>query len=248
MNLPQEIVETLIDQFAGDPDGLRSCSCISRRWRHRSQHHLFSRISISFSPHHHFKCWPAAWQSQAGDHIHSLRLDYGVGRSQWITQKNLTEICLTFPNTKSLTLVNPNLDLYGEFSFGPFKNSLRNLTSLSIENAESVYLEKLFNLICIFPTLDNLTINRVNARTQWACDPPAGTSPKFKGTLTVVNMYQAYCEPSVIRSLTRLPVAFAEVHFKKSCLKCESFAHGMNDLFYACRETVKKVEIGRAHV
>ena len=53
MSLPQEIVDTIIDEVTEEPKlvlrvtTLRTCSLVSRAWVHRSQHHLFSKIEFN---------------------------------------------------------------------------------------------------------------------------------------------------------------------------------------------------------
>ncbi|THU81705.1 hypothetical protein K435DRAFT_603998, partial [Dendrothele bispora CBS 962.96] len=43
-DLPQELIDTLIDQVQDCPHTLRSCSLVARLWLPRSRVHLFKRI------------------------------------------------------------------------------------------------------------------------------------------------------------------------------------------------------------
>ncbi|THU80249.1 hypothetical protein K435DRAFT_689453, partial [Dendrothele bispora CBS 962.96] len=45
-NLPQEIVETVIDHCSDFRSTLLSCALVSKKWLPRSQYHLFREIRV----------------------------------------------------------------------------------------------------------------------------------------------------------------------------------------------------------
>lgn len=46
-HMPQEILEAIIDELAGDRTSLMACCLVGRRWIWRSRHHLFRWIRFS---------------------------------------------------------------------------------------------------------------------------------------------------------------------------------------------------------
>ncbi|KAF9651966.1 hypothetical protein BDM02DRAFT_322138 [Thelephora ganbajun] len=46
MDLPQELIDTIIDNLRNNPASLRACSLVAQSWTSRSQRHLFSAVVI----------------------------------------------------------------------------------------------------------------------------------------------------------------------------------------------------------
>ncbi|KAJ7615970.1 hypothetical protein FB45DRAFT_1035141 [Roridomyces roridus] len=46
LNIPQEILDSIIDKLCDDKDALKACSCVSRQWLPRSRYYQFMSISL----------------------------------------------------------------------------------------------------------------------------------------------------------------------------------------------------------
>lgn len=159
---------------------------------------------------------------------------------RWITTSIFLTIFQASPNVESLTLVHPDLTPSSELRLRSLEHAQRNLTSLSIEYAKSVDPEALLQLLCTLPKLDNLKLSgiRMGGVLNPGAIPPV--APEFKGKLTLLNT-ETDGERSAIAFLnTHLPMAFVEVHLDVD-FTCPRYVQRVNDLFAACKKTVKRV-------
>lgn len=121
MNLPQELIDYIIDFFADDRLALKDICLVSKAWLYRPQHHLLKKITITtrdssallqFS-----NCLIASPSSQNryhsfGHHVHKLTVEKGRLRNfahVFLDVQDILGILYKLPNLKAFTLRNVHL-------------------------------------------------------------------------------------------------------------------------------------------
>lgn len=233
--LPQEIINKIIDEHAEDTKSLRSCSLVVTRWNDRSRHHLFANLNITQDSLPQLQSL-----KQIKDHVRSLCLIQD--EEIWITWRNLEEISNFFPRAESLTLRSTQkLTLLEVCQPAGFSNHFsRNLSSLTIEGSMSSDSFCLF--IRLFPRLDNLELYGLCTtwKTLESSQISAIQKPTFRGTLTLYNLgcqYHPVTRPIVDHLL---PMTFKDLR-----LDCCWFdtPESLEALLSKCQDTLKAIEV-----
>lgn len=236
--LPTEIVEHIIDMLFGDTETLLSCSVISTSWTHRCRYHLFAELKLySLSD---LCFWFSTGMGPSSHHVRSLDLAQN-NKFKWITPKTLSVLPHNFDsfhNVQSLSLAGLDLTLFDENSlthfFGHFSD---HLTSLSVEGS-IVHPAALLFFICMFPKLDHLKLDHLAVGMATVPFRNPTVTPSFRGKLTLTNIKSG--GTSMIAFLADLPIAFEDVCVENCRFETPK---PLNDLFAACRETMKKVKV-----
>ena len=247
--LPPEIVDKVIDNLTEDETSLRSCSAISTLWFGRSRYHLFRSLKLGTLE--DLKIWfrtdseKLEPRLRSTDYVHSLYLtDTDMGPPLFTPDvvAGLTTDLPSFPYVESLTL--DCLDLIsfdGKSLSHLFGRCSSNLTSLNITNSK-IQLAQLLFLVCTFPKLENLKLDRIETTVFSAPfeAPSPTTNPTFGGKLALLNLKirASAIVHLLVNSLS--PMAFTDV----SVENCDFGApDSLNDLFIACQEKVKRIKL-----
>ena len=101
-DVPQEIVDLIIDNLQDDPLALRACTLTAHNWVHRSRRHLHSRVRIGeyYINLNRYSCPQTASYVRELD-LYMVRTTRGRQRT---TTDRLWEMVERFPNLKSLII------------------------------------------------------------------------------------------------------------------------------------------------
>ena len=242
--LPQEIVEEIIDNLTGDKKSLFSCSVVSTSWVDRCRHHLFA--DVKFHSLLELRLWLHAGFIRYGQHVRYLDLSQPPERA-WITPDTLSitlDSFTSFRNVESLVFTNLDLSLFNESSLARFFGHMGRLTSLSIE-VSTVIPGQLGFFVCMFPRLDDLKLDGLIARNKKSSFTKPSITPRFRGKLTLLNLTSD--GTSIIAPFIdpQIPMAFKEVHVE-SCRF--DTPRSLKDVFVACQEKVKVVKVSKIYL
>lgn len=223
----------------GDTKSLLSCSVVSSGWVDRCRHHLFTDVRL-YSLSDLYR-WFRTGLGPLSHHVRSLNL--AQDEFKWIIPRALTSIpnnFTPFHNVRSLSLFGMDLTSFDEYSltrfFGCFSD---HLTSLNIEGL-TVHPHALLFFVCMFPKLDDLKLDYLTmGMTTIPFRTPAIT-PRFGGKLKLSNVKSN--GTFMISFLLDLPMAFEDVCVENCRFETPK---PLNDLFVACRGTMKKINVSK---
>lgn len=164
--LPQELIDTIIDELKNDAASLHACSLVSKPWVHRSRKHLFESVHL---PTCLLRKWleriPAGPVSPLGPHHHvrSLSLQPTAASSPFCIPESFVDHLSSFTQISNLVITS---SVWGEWTdafsdsflvanyFGGFGQALRSL------ELTRVYLDMaaLKALLDVFVRLERLLI------------------------------------------------------------------------------------------
>ena len=240
MQLPQELVEDIVDRLSDDRPTLEICSLVATTWLPRSKAHIFNRVFLNSD---NAKKWCSAVRPGPDGPSHLVRtlsLQQAQGY-RWLGTKILDEISDHFSSFRRVENLSITwLDL-GDFEPGSltrhfvhFGSSLRSLR-LSYICADS---SALIAFIRLFPNLEDLLIH-----TPDLCDdsPPSHVSrpsPPFHGSLNLLS-FDSSSSPFVSH-LAGLDLRFSSI----SAFNCD-FSSGLplNDLLGASSSSLHSLEL-----
>ena len=193
MQLPQELVEDIVDRLSGDRPMLETCSLVATTWLPRSRHHLFNGVSLNSKT---VKKWCSAIRpgpDGPSNLIHTLSLYQAPGH-RWLGTGSLDVISNHFSSFRRVEDLSITwLDL-GDFEPGSltrhfvhFGSSLRSLR-LSYLCAD---FSALITFLQFFPNLQNILIHTPDLRDD---GPPLRISrmdPPFHGFLNLLSFDSA---------------------------------------------------------
>ena len=243
LNLPPELLDHVVDLLHNNEHALRNCCLVSKSWIPRTRKHLFADISLdakglrswkeafpdpSESPACHAKtlsvdCFKvvATTDAETGGWIrafcHVVHLE--VGGSRW-----------TDPYERPESLV-------------PFHRSPPTTGSL-ITKTHILSSSQIFDLILLFPLLEDLTVSTHGALTD--SDGPDGlpttdhpSTPPMTGSLRFIQEKEGM---SLARRLLSLP---GGIHFRKLTLRlsCEEDLVLAGALVAQCSQTLESLDI-----
>ena len=187
--IAQELIDKFIDEFHDDVRALRSCSLVSKRWVYRSQHHIFSRITISSQQ--SFEQWckniPLA-SCPVSIHTRTLSILQPT-RAQWLTPLLLSPATAhfgAFNNVKTLAL--SGITTRGLQDAQLLADCFRRLGS-SVTSLKLLYWRappaSSINCICLFPHLDDLDIYCPDILAGLPTRKVCPLTPLFRGHLSL---------------------------------------------------------------
>ena len=177
-DVPQEIIDLIIDYLQDEPTTLKSCCLVSKAWIQRTRRYLF--VNIKFHPlGRRVGRWRITFPDPTGSPAHHTR-NLSICHPQLITAADVN----TLPTFCGVVRLNVDTDLWSDqrvslvplHGFSPVLRSLH-LTFTSLPNPE------ILNLICSFPILEDLALvsrSRRHSDVRW--NAPL-TSPKLTGSL-----------------------------------------------------------------
>ena len=240
MQLPQELVEDIVDCLSHDRPTLEACSLVAKTWLPRSRHHLFGSVSLNSES---AKKWCSAIRPGPNGPSHLVRtlsLQQSQGR-YWLGAESLDDISDHFSSFRRVEDLSVAwLDL-GDFEpgslarhFAHYGSSLRSLR-LSYICAD---FSALITLLRLFPNLKDLLIH-----TPDLCDdgPPlriSKTTPPYHGFLNLLS-FDSASSPFVLH-LPALGLQFSSI----SAFHCD-FSSGfpLNHLLETSSSSLRSLEL-----
>jgi hypothetical protein len=233
-DLPQEIIDTIIDMFAREEENLRSCSLVSTGWVYRSRHHLFVKVQLDHPS--HVELWFEHGLKEWHQCVRELSL---IPILCWTTRNTIEEILTSFCNVTTLRLLHLRPVNFIEFS--SFQGLSENLTSLIIAHSK-VDPETLPLFVSVFPKLEKLELSYITIEEATISSTSPIIALRFRGvsTLSQIKPHATCMTAPPVGVGAPLSMALREVCLKSCRLKKPE---SLKDLFVACNGTVKKIKV-----
>ena len=212
MDLPQEIVDEVIDNLVFDFGTLKSISLVRKSWTHRSRRRLFYFIQIESLS--RLEQWSTIISADPQGIASYPRVVTLVSNSRsWLEPANLARFYdhfRSFSRVERLTISGLEAAKFDATStvhyFGNFAATIR---SLELRTAVGTPAS-LFSFICAFPLVDDLAIKYPNAAAggggnQGEVTLPA-SAPSFKGELRLLDMFHE--SDPLVELLCARPLSF----------------------------------------
>ena len=209
MDLPQEIIDEIIDNLAFDLPTLKSTSLVRKSWTHRSRRRLFYHVQINSLS--HLEKWSLSIPSDPNgiaSYPRVILLSNDPPRF-WVEPTNLysfSDHFCSFSGVEQLVISGLEPTKFDVTStpryFGNFAATVRSLELRTAIGAPA----SLLSFICAFPLVDDLAIELFNDREdrEEVVHPLPG--PSFKGKLRLLDMF--YGSIAFVESLCALPLSF----------------------------------------
>ena len=212
MNLPQEIIDEVIDNLAFDFRTLKSTSLVRKSWTHRSRRRLFHFVPISSLD--RLEQWSTSISADPegiASYTRVILLSHDAPKS-WVDPTNLDifyDHFRSFSQVERLVISGLETTKFDAAStpryFGNFAATVR---SLELRTAVGVPAS-LLSFICVFPLVEDLAIEFPNATAggmnQGEVTPLAST-PSFNGTFRLLDMFHE--SDPLVELLCALPLSF----------------------------------------
>ena len=233
---PPEILNLIVDQLHGEPTALKACCTVSKSWVSRARAHLFA--DVEFSTTSPIELWMRAFPDPSNSPAHYAR-NLSVDVCSLLPTTS-TDARIRFRSFRQVTKLKVYVTWYqdDEFvSFAQLHSFSPVLKSLDLNYSSSPPSE-VINLICSFPSLEDLSLS------SWMVEKPKGgwtipsTSPRLTGELLLTMHGQA--RPDV-RQLLDLP---GGLHFSRISMSCpDKDAESTAVLVSMCSDTLESLRI-----
>ena len=229
-SFPPEIFDHITECLSGHSTALKACCLVSKSWVPRTRKYLFADIRFVGYRESTIQSWVEIFPDPSNSPARCTR-DLRIleplpqNESPWIRSFNRVEKLFV-----------------SAFNWGTSETSLVLLHGLS-PTLKSFHLfhcsiptPEIFNLVCSFPLLEDLTIRRRGAESDSDSDEwvAPSTSPKFTGTLHLIGQ---------IFSTALLLLALPDgLHFTRIVLQCCVEDAGLvTDLVSRCSDTLESL-------
>jgi hypothetical protein len=164
--LPQELIDSIIDELRNDICSLRTCSLVSKPWVYRSRKYLFATVRLpTCLLRKWLECIPADPTTPLGPHYHarSLSIEPATASAAFCIPKTFVDHLSSFTQVSKLAIASSRWEEWTDaFSdsglvakyFGGFGRSVRKL-ELTRVYLNMVALEALLD---VFPRLEQILI------------------------------------------------------------------------------------------
>ena len=242
--IAQELIDKFIDELHDDVQALQSCSLVSKRWVYRSQHHIFSRITIPSQQ--SFERWckniPLA---SCPVSIHTCTLSIlQPTHAQWLTPLLLSPATGhfgAFNNVKTLAL--SGITTRGLQDAQLLADCFRRLGS-SVTSLKFLYWRaspaSLINCICFFPHVDDLDIYLPDILAGLPVRKTYPSTPLFRGRLSLTFDHGRGGIDRFLRLLSQLPTRFREVHITANFIGGQTL---LLPFLESCSKSIKKLYV-----
>ena len=248
-DFPQEIIDTIIDEFALDQCGdardqvraIKQLSLVSSKWLHRSRMYLFH--ALEFTP-NSFSMWCRDVRPGVGGpsrHVAYIRYkpsSLGVGRGMGLLDGLARNPLHTsaFTNLRTLHLVDMSLQ---HTSCLTYFGGLTAVRELWLEDCQ-MDINQFVSFVRSFPNIEHLRLMRPQCAHEIRLQHP--DPPPLKGTL---EFHQPVVATSVniatfIDGLSLVPSYFSTIVFRERL----DIPEAVNKLLAASRRTLTKLTFG----
>lgn len=239
MQLPQELIEGIIDCLSDDCQMLETCSLVAARWLARSRHHLFSRISLNDRT---VKRWCSTFHAGPDGDSHLVRtltLHQARGH-RWLGTEFLDTISDHFSSFRCVeNLTITWLDL-GDFDPGSFNRHFGHCGT-SVRSLHLSYLSADYStfmgFLQLFPYLEDLLVHTPELNDDDPTPQISRTAPPIHGFLNLLS-FDSSSSPFVSH-LAGLDLRFSSI----SIFNCDfSSSFPLNNLLEASSSTLRSLE------
>ena len=242
MQIPQELIDRIIDCLSKDHPTLEACSLVATTWVERSRHHLFN--SISLTSEENAKRWCSAigpGPNGPSALVRELSLRQHLGH-RWLSTKFLDTIPDLLPSFQRAENLSIAWLYLSDFEPGSPGRHFAHHHWPSLRSLHLSYLSADFSALItylqLFPNLEDLLIH-----TPDLCDdnpPPriSRTAPLHHGTLTLLS-FDSISSPFVSH-IAGLDLQFSSI----SAYHCD-FLSGfpLDNLLEASSSSLRKLEL-----
>ena len=233
--LPPEILALIIDHLRDDQAALKACCLISKLWTPWARRYLFARVE--FSPTRPFGLWTRAFPEPDDSPAHHTR-SLSIRRLDVTTLVDpvVYHYIRAFDSIEILEVKHRRTDA-NPLSLAPLHGLSPSLKSLHL-SFTSLPLSEVFDLICSFPLLEDLSMTAISDNGTGGEDIPP-TSPSLTGSLYLEIVRGI---KPVIRRLCNLP---GGLHFSKiaTVCHCNEDIESTTDLVSRCSDTLESLDV-----
>ena len=198
-DLPLEILDLIVDYLCTEPDTLKMCCLVSKSWVSRTRRHLFTHVKFGSWSGPSFESWMELFSNLSTSPSHHTC--FLAFHSFPVIEVDTTGAPAC---TRSFRYIVESEVVMSEWNHQISLVPLRGL-SLTLKSLSLLYrllpLSEVLNLICSFPLLEDLTLNRFSLDGDTKGWVISSTSPKLTGTLVRTTMAFLSC----VRGLLGLP-------------------------------------------
>jgi len=175
--LPQEILDLIVDHLHDNTDSLESCCLVSKSWIHRVRKHLFAAVNLRIRG--RFERWKKTFPDPTNSPTHHART-LTIGDFNFATAADgcfISTFCgIVRLHVLIRELYHRRIPLAPLYGLSPVIRSLR-------VGAISCNLSEIFDLICSFPLLEDLSLfSSTHDIGDEGWNAPS-TSPRLTGAL-----------------------------------------------------------------
>ncbi|KAJ6466934.1 hypothetical protein C8R45DRAFT_1020519 [Mycena sanguinolenta] len=184
IELPQELVDTILDCLEGDLASLKACSLVSRGWVARSRSYLFESLSIQPENILVFRDLLRSPCSTFTPHVHNLSAKRQHEHQNDPCFNGIAPDLRLLENVRTLKMwlgvvVDSDRSKEDAFFRTGFPTAFPNVTHLVLTCYFASYQSSarpvpLIEMICLFPALRSLHIEKISGSVA---DPPASAVP-----------------------------------------------------------------------
>ena len=257
-DLPQELLEDVIDLVPQTGDDLKNCALVGKRWVRRCQERLFDRLTLSSTATELWTRPVMGNQPLLFSYVRKLTLvkvyppdwmDAGFERYMSCFGGHSNDGSLGPENPKpcrvhTLKLMDSSVNVDGEVIsrvLGPLRSTVRTIIMGSVSIPPPMDVRPFF---CMFSQLRNIHI----PGPQFSSLIPNGESrlakeftlPPLNGELKLLFLYHGV--EGVLASLLKLPLRFQSITVSPPGGRCD---FEIDNILITCGETIKKFHVTR---
>ena len=235
-SLPSEIIGLIIEHLHDSHAMLRACCLVSKSWVPWARGHLFARVEFCTAD-RPIQLWSKAFPDPANSPAHHTRsLSIRRLNTSALEDSDVSRGVRAFRRLETLDVRTMWVGDHG-VSFIPFRGLSPTLKSLSLSYTFTP-LSEVFNLICSFPLLEDLSLTSVSGQDADGWNIPS-TSPRLTGSLHMEVTYGIW---STVRLLCDLP---GGLHFSKVAVTChdDGDVKPTAGLVLRCSDTLQSLDI-----
>jgi hypothetical protein len=246
MDLPQEIVEEVIDHLAFDFAALKSTSLVRKSWTHRSRRLLF--YFVPFNSLGRLEKWSLSISSDPNgiaSYTHAILLSSDTLNS-WVRPEHLDRFYdhfRSFSRVERLAIAGLKTPKFNATStlryFGNFAATVRSLELRTPIGSRA----SLLSFICAFPLVDDLAIEFPNVTAGGGNQGEVAqfaSVPSFKGNLRLLDMLDE--SNPLVESLCTLLLPFRTISVSsRSTGRLPQLANLVNK----CGKTLRSLHVAR---
>ena len=236
--LPLEVLDHIFDDLFQEKETLKTCCVLSKSWVPYVRRHLFHTIKFNSHIKPPIELWTNAFPDPSNSpahHTRALTLEGLPTVAAAVTHSHA--YIRTFRYILELKLASMTHEGPVQFSLVPLHGFSPNLKSLSLNLPAPS--QELLDLVCSFPSLENLDLDVRSTNDGTIADEwkAPSNSPTLAGSL---ELHGKIC--SIARKLLDLPNGLHPVQIRMVC--DAELASLMNDLLLKCSDTLESLYIG----